>query len=94
MKPTIGRIVHYVSHGTPVRDDGSQAYASVCRAAVVTVVPGPGVAGLAILNPSGLFFHEAVPYDDALDPGENGFGAKWSAHAAGTWHWPCVREEP
>ncbi|MEO6084704.1 MAG: hypothetical protein ABIQ18_16505 [Umezawaea sp.] len=36
--PSVGRIVHYVSHGTPVRPDGSQAYTSECRAAIVTAV--------------------------------------------------------
>lgn len=38
-RPTVGRIVHYVSHGTPVREDGSQAFESQCRAAIVTEVP-------------------------------------------------------
>lgn len=37
-KPSVGRVVHYVSHGTPVQPDGSQAYASECRAATVTAV--------------------------------------------------------
>lgn len=39
-KPSVGRIVHYVSHGTPVRTDGSQAFTSRCRAATITEV-GP-----------------------------------------------------
>lgn len=38
MKPTVGRIVHYVSHGTPPREDGSQAFPSACRTALVTEV--------------------------------------------------------
>ncbi|MFJ2029439.1 hypothetical protein [Streptosporangium sp. NPDC087985] len=33
--PTVGRIVHYVSHGTPPRPDGTQAFTSQCRAAIV-----------------------------------------------------------
>ena len=37
-RPSVGRIVHYVSHGTPLRPDGTQAYSSVCRAAMVTEV--------------------------------------------------------
>ena len=37
-KPSVGRMVHYVSHGTPSRPDGSQAYESQCRAAVITEV--------------------------------------------------------
>lgn len=80
-RPTVGRIVHYVSHGTPVREDGSQAFTSECRAAIVTAVPPhlPGAphnleAHLAVFNPTGYFFNEAVPYD----PSGGG----------GTWHWP------
>ena len=66
--PTVGRIVHYVSHGTPVRGDGTQAYTPECRAAVVTEVTGtpdnPGQVALAVLNPTGVFLDRAVPYDD------------------------------
>ncbi|UQA92125.1 hypothetical protein [Streptomyces halobius] len=56
-RPSVGRIVHYVSHGTPVRSDGSQAFASACRAAIVTEVAAddPGRVGLAVLNPTGQF---------------------------------------
>lgn len=38
MKPSVGRLVHYVSHGSPVRLDGTQAFTSTCRAAVITEV--------------------------------------------------------
>jgi hypothetical protein len=79
MKPTVGRIVHYVSHGSPVRGDGSQAYESECRAAVVTEVPedvgNPQTIGLCVLNPTGMFFNRSVVHDE---DGESG----------GTWHWP------
>lgn len=58
-KPSIGRVVHYVSYGTP----GGE-YPSVCRAAIVTEVDlgvpktlGGERVGLAVLNPSGMFFH-------------------------------------
>jgi len=37
-KPSVGRIVHYVSHGTPVLEDGTQAYTAQCRAAIVVEV--------------------------------------------------------
>ena len=37
-KPSICRIVHYVSDDTPVQPDGTQAYPSVCRAAIITQV--------------------------------------------------------
>lgn len=76
MKPSVGRVVHYVSHGTPVREDGEQAFTSECRAAVVTAVREDGdTADLAVLNPSGLFFDRSVEHDEV-------------GHEGGTWHWP------
>lgn len=36
--PKIGDAVHYVAHGTPIRPDGTQAYVSACRAALVTEI--------------------------------------------------------
>jgi hypothetical protein len=79
MKPSVGRIVHYVSHGTPIREDGTQAHQSECRAAIITAVHGPDASGevvsLAVLNPEGMFFNQRVPEGD---PG----------HLGGTWHWP------
>jgi hypothetical protein len=87
VKPTVGRIVHYVSYGTPVRGDGSQAYDSRCRAAVITEVGGravdPGtmgevdawVVGLCVLNPEGQFFNRGVVQME-------------HGHDGGTWHWP------
>lgn len=74
--PSVGRIVHYVSHGTPTRPDGSQAYTSVCRAAIVTAVPAEqkedgGCLSLCILNPTGTFFHEHICYSDGGEtPGD------------------------
>lgn len=60
MSLTVGSVVHYVSHGTPIKPDGTQAYESRCRAAIVTVIASPNCVGLAVLNPTGMFFHEAV----------------------------------
>jgi hypothetical protein len=81
-------VVHYVSHGTPVRTDGTQAFDSRCRAAVITqvvgnavdpvtfeAVPDLWVVGLCVLNPTGMFFHESVVQME-------------HAHDGGTWHWP------
>lgn len=73
-KPSVGRIVHYFSHGTP----GGE-YLPVCRAAVVTEVHGPDASGvvvsLAVLNPEGMYFSRRVCEGDP-------------AHLSGTWHWP------
>jgi len=71
MKPTVARIVHYVAYGTP----GGE-YPSTCRAAIITEVDEPeneeSPVGLCVLNPSGMFFNQHVPYGTA--PGQ--------------WHWP------
>lgn len=70
-QPSVGRIVHYVSYGTPKGE-----YESTCRAAIVTQVnDDQGSIGLCAINPTGLFFHEALPHDE--------YGK-----AGGTWHWP------
>lgn len=75
MKPTVGRIVHYVSYGTP-----NGEYESEHRAAVVTAVSkdqeanGLPVVDLCVLNPEGFFFNRNVIFDGTM--------------AGGTWHWP------
>lgn len=80
-KPSVSRIVHYVSHGTPVKPDGSQAYPSVCRAAIVTAVDEYQPAGddgqfvghvdLCVLNPTGMFFTQGVhQHDGGATPGD------------------------
>lgn len=75
MKPTVGRLVHYVSHGTP---DGK--YGREHRAAIVTKVggeykPGYWSVGLAVLSPTGLFFDLSIPYEP-------------TGYEGGSWHWP------
>lgn len=83
-QPSVGRIVHYISHGTPIKPDGTQAYTSVPRAAIITAVhdqdpvPEHGVpyVDLCVLNPTGLFFNTGCKYDDSDTP------------AGGTWRWP------
>lgn len=75
-EPSIGRAVHYVAHGTPIREDGTQAFPKACRAAIVTQVGDGGDVGLAVLNPTGMFFHPEVRADHGDDA------------AGGTWHWP------
>jgi hypothetical protein len=70
-RPTVGDRVHYVSHGTPIRRDGSQAFASTCRAADVTEVDpiDPHRIGLMAINPTGLFFHPLADGGCTYDPG-------------------------
>lgn len=76
MKPSVGRIVHYVSYGTP----GGE-YQSECRAAIITAVHRKAPADrnvyvdLAVLNPGGVFFDHGLPQDEDV-------------HLGGTWHWP------
>lgn len=54
MKPSIGRIVHYV-------------IAAECRAAVITEVfeDSDEQVGLCVLNPHGIFFHVAYQNEEA-----------------------------
>ncbi|MFD4314974.1 hypothetical protein [Streptomyces sp. NPDC058548] len=79
---SVGRTVHYVSHGTPVREDGTRAFEPQCRAAIITEVDpdSPGRVGLAVVNPTGLFFHPLSAGGAELAEGED--------RAAGSWHWP------
>lgn len=64
MKPSVGRIVHYTSYGTPRGE-----YPSTCRAAVVAAVSNDTTVDLVVLNPEGLFFNKAVTLDGMSKPG-------------------------
>jgi hypothetical protein len=73
---SVGSTVHYVSHGSPFLPDGSQAFPSVWRAAIVTELTevevneqnpaGDGIfrqtVGLMVANPTGQFFQRGVVY--------------------------------
>jgi hypothetical protein len=59
MKPSVGRIVHYVSYGTPGGEFGKE-----CRAAVVTEVKTSETVVLCVLNPTGIFFRESNQWED------------------------------
>jgi hypothetical protein len=91
-QPSVGRIVHYVSHGSPVRADGTQAFTSECRAAIITGVhdmdpaPAHGVpyVDLFVMNPTGVFLNQGCKYDEG---GVYTAGIPRS-YAGGTWHWP------
>jgi hypothetical protein len=98
-QPSIGRIVHYVSYGTP----GGE-YTSQCRAAIITETSPSDTVGLAVLNPTGTFFNRAVPYHDGAEtpgtpdcPDQATHGSPFRYCACGwteaqpqggTWHWP------
>jgi hypothetical protein len=90
--PSVGRIVHYVSYGTPRGE-----YTSQCRAAIITAVPDGAlpdvtdgeaqewdssveVVDLCVLNPTGVNFNRCAH----LEPED----ASHITHLGGTWHWP------
>jgi hypothetical protein len=75
MKPSVGRIVHYTSYGTP----GGE-YTSQCRAAIITEITECDAhtecVGLFVANPDGLFLNHHIPHNET------------SQQRGGTWHWP------
>lgn len=99
-RPSIGRIVHYVSYGTP----GGE-YTKQCRAAVITEVKDDNTVSLCVLNPTGQFFNQDLPYHDGAEvPGDPdcperdhhadgpfrycACGWMEASYTGGTWHWP------
>lgn len=92
-RPSVGRIVHYVSHGTPLREDGSQAYSSVCRAAVIAEVPAalPALAepldGCANGTQGIWAAHLAVFNPQGMFFNPDALRDE-EGHAGGTWHFP------
>lgn len=83
--PTVNRWVHYTSAGSA---DGK--FPPVCRAALVTEVPGPdddvlgvladkGTVGLMVCNPTGLHFRPISDGGAAYDPEKRPM----------SWHWAC-----
>jgi hypothetical protein len=63
-KPTVGRIVHYQSFGTPGGEFKPNA-----RAAIITEVFTDQCVSLCILNPTGMFFTTSVERSDEPAPG-------------------------
>jgi hypothetical protein len=94
MRPTVGRDVHYVSAGSPVREDGTQQYPSTCRAAKITEVGihDDDVIGLMVINPTGIHFHglDQGGVKFAFGPCINQAGSQppGARLSPGTWHWP------
>lgn len=72
---TVGDNVHYVAYGTP----GGEYPAGAHRAAIFTEVDEMFTSdqvqtvGLCVLNPTGMFFNQHVPYSEH--------------HTPGSWHW-------
>jgi hypothetical protein len=87
MSPYVGQIVHYVSHGTPVLADGTQAYTAQCRAAIVTEVGDTNfgedrlAVGLTVFNPKGIFMNDlqypAADNHEGVLPGADPVGGSW-----------------
>jgi hypothetical protein len=75
MKPSVGRIVHYQSYGSP----GGEYKSEPCAAIVTALFSDSettGVISLCVINPTGLFFPTWVAHapDDVPTPG--------------CWNWP------
>lgn len=76
---TVGRMVHYVAYGTP----GGEFPAGAHRPAVITQLDNVGIGpfvdtpevSLCVINPTGVFFKDRIPYDASAQP------------KPGTWHW-------
>lgn len=97
-RPSVGRIVHYVSYGTPGGEFSRQ-----CRAAIITDVRNPIMTGgmvvsLCVLNPAGQFFntgvmlHRGTPVTSGPADAERplpGVLCDGLDHPGGTWHWPA-----
>lgn len=94
---SLGLPVHYTSHGSPVRPDGTQAYQSVCRAAYITGFgmketrePDGSISVkpaecLMVANPTGLFFDMAVEqHEGDITAGSDEPTAV--LYRGGTWH--------
>jgi hypothetical protein len=75
--PSVARVVHYHTEGSPRRPDGSQKYRAVCVPAFITETnPNSDWVSLAVFNPKGLFFQQEIRRDEDEMP------------SGGTWHDP------
>ncbi len=59
-KPTVGRVVHYVSQGHSLGINGST---STCRAAIVTEVKNDTMVSLAVFTTRGTLFYTDLTLD-------------------------------
>ena len=115
-KPSVGRVAHYVARGsadgvfppacraatitevvhevTAIRDG---------TGAIVGSRAGKHTVGLAVLNPTGLFFHPVSAGGADYDPGEPLGADRADADSeglcsprqfeGGSWHWPARVDE-
>lgn len=63
-KPSVGRVVHYQSYGTPGGEHLPEP-----RAAIVTSISAEGHISLAVLSPTGMFFNPSVLFSEEPKPG-------------------------
>jgi len=61
--PSVGRIAHYQSYGSPGGEHKSEP-----RAAIITAVKDNDTVSLCVLNPTGMYFNQDVSYGDG--PGQ------------------------
>lgn len=73
-KPSIGRIVHYHSYGTPGGEFKSEPRAAIITELARVEETGEPVVGLCVMNPTGLFLNRGVSYSEQPK--------------AGHWSWP------
>lgn len=83
--PTVARAVHYVSLGSA---DGR--YPSVPRSATITEVDPDDhdLVGLAVTNPTGVFFNPLTNGGSRYDPGTYDEALGKTTYRPGSWHWP------
>lgn len=74
MNPTVGRIVHFQTYGTPGGEHPSEPVAAMITRIMEPADISPGAVDLCVFYPNGLSFKQAV--NQADEP------------TAGRWNWP------
>lgn len=85
-QPSVGQVVHYVSH-----DTRGGVILHECRAAVITETDHRDASvGLFVMTPSGQFFDRGVYFDGGDEKTSvltHMCGAR--TYPGSTWHWPA-----